>query len=282
MDRGRHRRRRPRRGRRRCRRRSPGLDLHLLGLDPALHRMHYDVVSNAVLWFLHHGLFDLARRPRSTSHLREAWDGYVAVNEAFADAIMRTTRPTATGARARLPPRARPGDGAARPVPTSGSPTSPTRRSAGRTRSGCCRPTWPRRSARRWPRCRRASTPRGGRARTRRRPARCWAASSSRPYAAPLGPDPDALAELAASPATAAAAAELDELVGDRKLILRSDRIDLSKNIVRGFHAYDELLADHPEWRERVVFVAMLNRVAREPARVPGVRAGGRPDRGSG
>jgi trehalose 6-phosphate synthase len=80
------------------------------------------------------------------------------------------------------------------------------------------------------------------------------------PYAAPLGPDPDALAELAAGEGTARAAAELDELVGDRKLVLRSDRIDLSKNIVRGFHVYDALLDAHPEWRERVVFVALLNR----------------------
>ena len=63
------------------------------------------------------------------------------------------------------------------------------------------------------------------------------------PYATPLGPDPDALAELAAAPATVAAAAELEELVGDCKLVLRSDRIDLSKNIVRGFHVFDELLA---------------------------------------
>jgi trehalose 6-phosphate synthase len=80
------------------------------------------------------------------------------------------------------------------------------------------------------------------------------------PYATPLGPDPAALAALAASPAARRAALELDELVGDRKLVLRSDRIDLSKNIVRGFHVYDELLATHPEWRDRVVFVAMLNR----------------------
>jgi trehalose 6-phosphate synthase len=80
------------------------------------------------------------------------------------------------------------------------------------------------------------------------------------PYAAPLGPDPDALAELAAGDGTTRAAAELDELVGDRKLLLRSDRIDLSKNIVRGFHVYDALLDTHPECRERVVFVAMLNR----------------------
>src|SRR5262249_20642251 len=70
----------------------PGLDLHLLRLDPSQHRMHYDVISNAVLWFLHHGLFDLARRPRFDHHLREAWDGYVAVNAAFADAIVTSAR----------------------------------------------------------------------------------------------------------------------------------------------------------------------------------------------
>jgi trehalose 6-phosphate synthase len=79
-------------------------------------------------------------------------------------------------------------------------------------------------------------------------------------YAAPLGPDPDALAELATSDGTARAAVALDELVGDRQLLFRSDRIDLSKNIVRGFHVYDALLDTHPECRERVVFVAMLNR----------------------
>jgi trehalose 6-phosphate synthase len=80
------------------------------------------------------------------------------------------------------------------------------------------------------------------------------------PYATPLGPDPAALAELSTSPATVRAAAELDELVGDRKLVFRSDRIDLSKNIVRGFHVFDHLLATRPEWHDRVVFVAMLNR----------------------
>ena len=66
----------------------PGLDLHLLGLDPTLHRLHYDIVSNATLWFLHHGLFDLPRRPRFDEHFRTAWDAYVAVNESFADAVI--------------------------------------------------------------------------------------------------------------------------------------------------------------------------------------------------
>ena len=39
---------------------------------------------------------------------------------------------------------------------------------------------------------------------------------------------------------------------------MRADRVDPSKNIVRGFEAYDLLLDKHPEWRERVVFVARL------------------------
>ncbi|HEX9505662.1 MAG TPA: trehalose-6-phosphate synthase, partial [Acidimicrobiia bacterium] len=73
--------------------RVPGLDLHMLDLEPALHRMHYDVVSNAVLWFLHHGLFDLPRRPRFDHVFRGAWEGYVAVNAAFADAVAETAEP---------------------------------------------------------------------------------------------------------------------------------------------------------------------------------------------
>ncbi|MFI5054289.1 MAG: trehalose-6-phosphate synthase, partial [Acidimicrobiia bacterium] len=72
----------------------PGLDLHLLDLDPTLHRMHYDVVSNAVLWFLHHGLFDLPRRPRFDQAFRTAWEGYVAVNDAFAAAVAEAARPS--------------------------------------------------------------------------------------------------------------------------------------------------------------------------------------------
>jgi len=78
-------------------------------------------------------------------------------------------------------------------------------------------------------------------------------------FVSSLGPDPEALArELTAAP-TSQAAAELDELVGDRKLLLRSDRIEPSKNIVRGFLAYDLLFESAPELRERVVFVAMLH-----------------------
>ncbi|WP_405871631.1 trehalose-6-phosphate synthase [Streptomyces sp. NBC_00005] len=51
--------------------------------------------------------------------------------------------------------------------------------------------------------------------------------------------------------------AALREEIGEgRKTIVRVDRTELSKNIVRGLLAYRQLLDDHPEWRERVVHVA--------------------------
>jgi trehalose 6-phosphate synthase len=41
-------------------------------------------------------------------------------------------------------------------------------------------------------------------------------------------------------------------------LILRVDRADLSKNVLRGFSAFDLFLDQHPEFRERVTFMAQL------------------------
>ena len=41
-------------------------------------------------------------------------------------------------------------------------------------------------------------------------------------------------------------------------LILRVDRADLSKNVLRGFAAFDLFLEQHPEFHENVTFVAQL------------------------
>jgi trehalose 6-phosphate synthase len=41
-------------------------------------------------------------------------------------------------------------------------------------------------------------------------------------------------------------------------LILRVDRADLSKNVLRGFAAFDVFLDEHPEFLERVSFIAQL------------------------
>jgi trehalose 6-phosphate synthase len=41
-------------------------------------------------------------------------------------------------------------------------------------------------------------------------------------------------------------------------LILRVDRADLSKNVLRGFTAFDLFLEQHPEFREHVTFIAQM------------------------
>jgi trehalose 6-phosphate synthase len=55
--------------------------------------------------------------------------------------------------------------------------------------------------------------------------------------------------------------AEFEETVLRRRRdysILRVDRADLSKNVLRGFTAFDIFLEEHPEFRERITFTAQL------------------------
>jgi trehalose 6-phosphate synthase len=55
--------------------------------------------------------------------------------------------------------------------------------------------------------------------------------------------------------------AEFEEQLLRRRrdhLILRVDRADLSKNVLRGFSAFDLFLEEHPEFTERVTFIAQL------------------------
>ncbi len=71
-----------------------------------------------------------------------------------------------------------------------------------------------------------------------------------------LGVDGTELRERARATDVTARVHALREAVGDRKLIVRVDRTELSKNIVRGLAAYRELLGTHPEWRGNVVHLA--------------------------
>jgi trehalose 6-phosphate synthase len=73
----------------------------------------------------------------------------------------------------------------------------------------------------------------------------------------PLPIDHQAARRLARSPRVKAFE---EELLRRRRdfLILRVDRADLSKNVLRGFSAFDLFLEQHPEFRERVTFMAQL------------------------
>jgi trehalose 6-phosphate synthase len=53
-------------------------------------------------------------------------------------------------------------------------------------------------------------------------------------------------------------AQDITRILGGRKMILRIDRIEPSKNIVRGFQAYDEMLELYPDLRGQVKFLALL------------------------
>jgi trehalose 6-phosphate synthase len=72
----------------------------------------------------------------------------------------------------------------------------------------------------------------------------------------PISIDPAEFEELAESGAVLEQEGFVRSLPG--KLLLRVDRTDLSKNVVRGFEAYGRMLDRHPEMKGNVTFLAQL------------------------
>ncbi len=63
--------------------------LRLLVHDETAYDWFYNVVSNPMLWFLQHYLWELAYEPSIDIALQHAWDGgYAQVNETFAQAVL--------------------------------------------------------------------------------------------------------------------------------------------------------------------------------------------------
>ncbi len=232
-----------------------GFRFRPLAFEPATYRMAYDVVSNATLWFLCHRLFDLPRRPRIDGRWREAWEAYRRVNRSFAQAVMADAPEGATVLVQ---------DYHLALVGTWLAQERPDLRAVHFTHTPFCVPD----DLRVLPEdvvvelLAGLASHRACGFHTRR-----WAAAfeacchevlGTKPatFVAPLAPDADNLTSVAASAACEAAGRHLDEAVGDRKMILRVDRIELSKNLLRGFWAYEELLRTRPEWVGRVVFAA--------------------------
>jgi trehalose 6-phosphate synthase len=79
----------------------------------------------------------------------------------------------------------------------------------------------------------------------------------------PISIDVHAFERAAASPAVERVERELLRWRPEY-LILRVDRMDLSKNIVRGFYAFDRLLQAHPELRGRVSMWALLQKTRQD------------------
>ena len=66
-----------------------GLRIELVEPEPDVYNLAYNVVSNAMLWFCHHHLFDAARRPRADQRWLEAWDAYRELNQLFAERVAK-------------------------------------------------------------------------------------------------------------------------------------------------------------------------------------------------
>jgi trehalose 6-phosphate synthase len=232
-----------------------GLRCRLLAHDRQVLRSAYDVVGNAVLWFIHHGLYELARRPRFDAVFARAWTDYRTYNHTFADAVIEAAPFGATVLvqdyhLALVSPPIR----AARPdlrlvhfshTPFAGPDWFAVLPEAYRaeilqgmaSNDACCFHT------ERWRRNFEASC-------------REFGVEPPSTAVTPLGPDPTDLEATVTSEAARRAGERLQAAVGNRRLIVRVDRIELSKNLLRGFWAYEDLLERYPEWRERVCFVA--------------------------
>jgi trehalose 6-phosphate synthase len=64
--------------------------LRLVVHDPTAYDRYYNVVSNPVLWFLQHYLWGLSSAPSIDQGLHVAWsDGYCAVNRNFAEVVLQ-------------------------------------------------------------------------------------------------------------------------------------------------------------------------------------------------
>jgi len=232
-----------------------GLDLLPVVIDDDTYRQAYDVVANTTLWYCHHHLFDLPHRPRFDRHWRAAWEGYRVYNRAMADVVaaragegdtvfvqdyhfsllgrmLAEARPDLRAVHFLHTPFAAPDMLAVLPDDVRAELLDGM---AGYAACGFHCHQWEAGFA------------------------ACYAAAgrpAPRTFVAPLGPDPDALETEAASPRCAAATAALRVEVGGRRIIARTDRMEPSKNIVRGMLAFEELLTTHPEWRGQVVHVA--------------------------
>lgn len=71
----------------------------------------------------------------------------------------------------------------------------------------------------------------------------------------PISVDVDGLKQTSKSPDVVQYEDRIGRIRSDNFLIYRTDRADLSKNILRGFEAYERFLKDHPEYQGKVKFL---------------------------
>ncbi|MFG3031944.1 trehalose-6-phosphate synthase [Streptomyces sp. NPDC048253] len=232
--------------------------VRMLAVPADVHEDAYNGIANSVLWFVHHLLYQTPLEPAFDAEFRRQWASYEAYNRAFAEALAEDAADGAAvlvqdyhlclvpGMLRELRPDLRIGHFSHTPwAPVDYFALLPAdireqllQGMLGADRLGFLTRRW----ADAFTAC--CTEFAGGPGKTRI-------------GVHGLGADADFLRERSHRPDVDERMAALRAEIGEgRKAIVRVDRTELSKNIVRGLLAYRQLLDDHPEWRERVVHVA--------------------------
>jgi trehalose 6-phosphate synthase len=249
-----------------------GQHVHMLDIDAATFADAYNGIANSTLWFVHHLLYQTPLEPVFDQDFRAQWASYEAYNAAFADALAEEA---AQGAAVlvqdyhltltpRLLRERRPD---LRIGHFSHTPWAPPdyyrllpddiaaqvlRGILGADRAAFLTHRW----ARAFADC--CATVLGAEVRTMGEELTvAHEGRTTRIGVHGLGADAEFLRERSRRPDVDERLTGLREQIGEgRKVIVRVDRTELSKNIVRGLIAYRRLLRTHPEWHGRVVHVA--------------------------
>lgn len=256
-----------------------GIQLRLILPNNKAYDLYYNTIANPLLWFIQHQLWDIPREPSITDETWRAWeDGYLELNKMFANAIAdevnKTKRPVIVlpqdyhlymvpyylregikdHSHVQIQPFIHipwPGPDAWRILPPKirtpllnsllqsdriGFQTQKDAFNFVQT----CRFYLPEAHSR----GARDSIEVEGRK------------VSARPY--PISIDVEKIEEMTEEPQLHLLKSQFFNFVGDRKLILRVDRTEPSKNILRGLKAYRVLLEKYPEHRGTTQMFALL------------------------
>ncbi len=240
-------------------------------IPPERYDAYYNQMSNRILWFLHHYLWDTARTPTFDELTEANWQEFVEANRSFAQvladegdrdpvyliqdyhlalvpAMLRELRPDARIVHFTHTPFA--GATYLRILPVH------MRDAILRGMAGADVVAF---QSRAWVESFLLSVRglsgfrvlRGGRFVTGDRVA------SARAFPVAVSAHP--IRETAAKPEIKEGRRELKAWKGETKLLLRVDRFEPSKNILRGFLAYELFLKSHPRWQGRVKFLALFS-----------------------
>ncbi|MFI6817073.1 trehalose-6-phosphate synthase [Nonomuraea sp. NPDC050328] len=241
--------------------------LRMLDIPPATFHRAYNAVANSTLWFVNHLLYDIPTSPHFGTRFEREWESYRDYNGAFAlalaeeaahearvmvqdyhltltPAMLRAERPDLRIAHFSHTPWAPPEYFSLLPDEVGREVLEGI---LGADHAGFLTERW----ARAFMDCCRHLLGAEVSAEAVTHDGR-----TTRIGVHSLGVDGDALWARACEPDVESHVAALREQTGGRRLIVRIDRTELSKNIVRGLMAYREFLAAHPEWHGRVVHLA--------------------------